>query len=144
MTTSDVQVTTTLIEPPIGPDAVPFWEATRERRLVLPWCTACDRPHWYPRAVCPACLGDSIEWRAASGVGEVYAASVQHRPGPGRDPAAGPYVVVLVDLPEGVRVMSNVVECDPEDVTVGMAVELTWHPLSDGRHLPMFRPQTEG
>src|SRR5690606_35177132 len=71
VTTSDVQVTTTLIEPPIGPDAVPFWEATRERRLVLPWCTACDRPHWYPRAVCPACLGDSIEWRAASGVGEV-------------------------------------------------------------------------
>ena len=97
-----------LFEPPPSDEAAPFWDATRRAELVLPWCAACDRPFWYPRAVCPRCLGDDIEWRSASGEGVVYAASVQHLPGPGRDAADGPYVVVLVDLAEGVRVMGNV------------------------------------
>lgn len=129
-----------LFEPPIGDDAGPYWEATRHQALVLPWCTACDRPHWFPRESCPWCLTATIEWRPASGTGEVYAASVQHRTGPMRDPEAGPYAVALVDLAEGVRVMTNVVGTDPTAVTVGMAVEVSWEPLSDGRHLPFFRP----
>ena len=135
----------TLIEPPPADAASePFWDATRDRRLVLPWCTACERAFWYPREVCPACLGSvaasAIEWRPAAGTGTVHAASVHHRPGPGRDPGGGPYVVALVDLPEGVRMMSNVVGCPPESVSVGMPVRVTWHPLSDGRHLPQFEP----
>lgn len=134
---------TALIEPPASPGAEPFWDATRERRLVLPWCAVCGRPHWYPREVCPHCLGDDLEWRPADGSGVVYAVSVQHRPGPGRDPAAGPYAVALVDLPEGVRMMGNVVGGDPEQVHVGMPVELAWQPLSDDRHLPQFRAATD-
>ena len=62
------------------------------------------------------------------------------RPGPGRDPADGPYVVALVELAEGVRMMTNVVGCPPDDVTVGMPVRLAWQPLSDGRNLPQFAP----
>ena len=108
---------------------------------MLPWCAACDRPFWYPRAACPRCLGDDIEWRGASGDGVVYAASVQHLPGPGRDAADGPYVVVLVDLEEGVRVMGNVLDCAPDDVHVGMRVRANWQPLSDGRKLSQFAPQ---
>jgi uncharacterized protein len=131
---------TTLVEPPIGAGAEPFWDATRDRRLVLPWCSGCDRAHWYPRVVCPHCLGDAIDWRPATGVGVVHAVSVQHKPGPGRDPAAGPYAVALVELPEGVRMMANIVGGEPDRAHVGMPVELTWHPLSDGRHLPQFRP----
>ena len=131
----------TLIEPPPADTASePFWAATRDRRLVLPWCTACDRALWYPREVCPACLASAIEWRPAAGTGTVHAATVHHKPGPGRDPGDGPYVVALVDLPEGVRMMSNVVGCPPESVTVGMAVRVAWRPLSDGRHLPQFEP----
>jgi uncharacterized protein len=130
-----------LIEPPASDDAAPFWEATRRGELVLPWCRACERPFWYPRAICPRCLGDTVEWRSASGNGVVYAVSVQHLPGPGRDAADGPYVVVLVDLAEGVRVMGNVLECAPDDVHVGMRVRVTWHPLADGRQLPQFAMQ---
>jgi uncharacterized OB-fold protein len=63
-----------------------------------------------------------------------------HRPGPGRDEADGPYVVALIDLVEGVRMMSNVVGCPPEDVTVGMPVRVVWEPLADGRHIPQFTP----
>jgi uncharacterized OB-fold protein len=131
---------TALFEPPVSDAAAEFWNATRERRLVLPWCTFCELPFWYPREVCPRCLDHVIEWRETSGMGEVHAASVQHRPGPMRDANDGPYTVALVDLPEGVRIMSNVVGCPPETVTVGMEVRLAWHELPDGRHLPQFEP----
>jgi uncharacterized OB-fold protein len=130
-------------EPRASDEAQPFWDATREQRLVLPWCTDCHRALWYPRATCPSCLGSAIEWRDDTGEGTVYAASVHHRPGPGRDAADGPYTVVLVDLDAGVRMMSNVVGCPPDDVTAGMRVQVAWEPLSDGRHLPVFRPGQE-
>jgi uncharacterized OB-fold protein len=128
------------VEPPASDDVLPFWEATRRGELVLPWCRACRRPFWYPRAICPRCLGDSVEWRPALGKGIVYSVSVQHRPGPGREAADGPYAVALVDLDEGVRVMGNVLECAPDDVHVGMRVRAVWHPLSDGRRLLQFAP----
>jgi uncharacterized OB-fold protein len=63
-----------------------------------------------------------------------------HKPGSPFMADAVPYVVALVDLREGARVMTNVVGCDPGDVRVGMAVSLDWEPLSDGRHLAVFRP----
>jgi len=130
-----------VFEPPDSDEVAPFWDATRRSELVLPWCHDCHEPFWFPRAICPRCLSDTIEWRRASGNGVVYAASVQHLPGPGRDATDGPYVVVLVDLDEGVRVMGNVLECAPDDVHVGMPVRATWHPLSDGRQLLQFTPR---
>jgi uncharacterized protein len=131
---------TTLREPTVSEEAAPFWDATRERRFVLPWCTECDAAIWYPRTVCPGCLGNDVEWREDAGDGTVYATSLHTRPGPGRAAEDGPYVVALVDLDAGVRMMSNVVGCPPEDVAAGTRVELAWEPLSDGRHLPVFRP----
>lgn len=129
-------------EPPESEAGAPFWAATREERFELPWCTGCDRAHWYPREVCPHCGGRELEWRVASGRGEVYAASVQHRAGwPGLAEGV-PYTVALVDLDEGVRLLSNVVGCAPEDVEVGMAVQVTWESLSDGRGLPVFEPRS--
>lgn len=127
-----------LYEPPADAWAEPFWAATRRHELVLPACRSCDVAFWYPREACPRCSGDDIEWRPASGEGVVYAVSVQHRPGPRRDAADGPYAVALVELREGVRLLTNVIGCPPEDVTVGETVRVTWMPLSDGRNLPMF------
>jgi uncharacterized OB-fold protein len=131
---------TKLLEPVASEAAKPYWDATREQRLVLPWCVDCDKPHWYPRDICPSCLGSAIEWREAAGTGVVHAVSVHHKTGPGRDPDDGPYAVALIDLPEGVRVMSNVVGAPVEDVAVGDAVTVSWLPLSDGRHLAQFTP----
>jgi uncharacterized OB-fold protein len=130
-----------ILEPPISDAAIPFWDATRAREFVLPWCVECARPMWYPRDVCPACLGSEIEWRPASGDGEVYAVGVHSIPGPGRDRDDIPYAVVLVELAEGVRMMTNVVNVDATTVTVGMPVRITWLPLSDGRNLPQFEPR---
>ena len=129
-----------IIEPPVSEFSEPFWDATRNQQLLLPWCSACETPRWYPREVCPACLDSAIEWRPAAGTGVVYAYSVQHLPGPGRDKTDVPYTVALIELAEGVRMMSNVVDCPPDDVAVGMPVRVTWMPLSDGRNLPQFAP----
>jgi uncharacterized protein len=133
------------LEPPVGPDSGPFWEATREGRLLVQWCTACDRGVFYPRAFCPHCGSprSALEWRTAGGRATVYAASVEHRPAPGGFSGGEPYCVALVDLREGVRMMTNIVGCPPDDVRSGLAVAVTWEQLSDGRRLPLFRPADE-
>jgi uncharacterized OB-fold protein len=78
--------TPTRFEPPVQPESGPFWEATRERKLLVQWCTACDRGVFYPRVFCPHCGAGAgsgpgaLEWRRASGGGTVYSAVVEHRP----------------------------------------------------------------
>jgi hypothetical protein len=135
-----------LMEPPVGPESGPFWEATREGRLLVQWCTECDRGIFYPRSFCPLCGGGrgSLEWRTASGQATVHACSIEHHPAAtGATFSNGePYVVALVDLAEGVRMLTNVIGCPPEAVHIGQAVTLTWEPLSDGRQLPQFTPTT--
>lgn len=124
----------------------PFWAATRDQRYLVQWCSACEAPIFYPRDVCPHCLvADTLEWRPSSGLGTVYALSVQHRAGNPKMADRVPYVVALVELDAGdgqhtVRVMTNIVNGDPLSVAVGDAVQLSWEPLSDGRHLPVFEP----
>ena len=130
----------TRLEPPISAVAAPFWEATRRRELVLQWCEGCDKPIHYPRALCPFCNSDALEFRAVSGSGTVYARTVVHRPGNPTMAERVPYVVALIQLDEGARLMSNVVGCEPHDVHVGMQVKTTWEELSDGRALPLFEP----
>jgi uncharacterized OB-fold protein len=126
------------LEPPVSEAAVPFWDATSEGRLVLPWCTGCEQPIWYPRASCPACRGSDIEWREASGRATVYAVTVEHSAQ--TRALEVPYAVALVDLDEGVRLLTNVVGVPADRVAVGDRVGVTWEPLSDGRQLPLFQP----
>lgn len=126
-------------DPVASPEAAPFWEATREGRLVLQWCTRCERPVHFPRAFCPVCAGSALEWREASGLGEVHAVVVEHRPE--AMGATEPYAVALVDLAEGARLMTNVVGCPPGEVRIGMAVKVCFEPLADGRQLPLFEPR---
>jgi len=132
--------TGTRFEPRPSAAGGPFWDATRERRLVLPWCTACEVPVWFPREACPRCLGTDFDWREASGLATVYALSVQTKPGLSMMADRVPYVVALVDLDDGVRMITNIVGCPPDEVAVGMRVRVGWEELSDGRALPVFEP----
>ena len=126
------------MEPPVSPTTEPFWEATRDRRFLLQWCTDCNRAIFYPREVCPSCLGSSLEWRESPGRGRVYTYTIEYRP---QNPnLAAPYTVALIDLDEGVRMMANVIDCEPDAVSIGMPVMIAWEALSDGRNLPMFAP----
>jgi uncharacterized OB-fold protein len=140
-------VTATRLEPQGSEVSDPFWDATRESRYVVQWCTDCAHPIFYPREVCPTCLSaDALTWRESSGRGTVHAISVQHRPANPTMADRVPYAVALVEVDAGggdgatIRVMSNIVECDPEAVAVGDAVTVAWEPLSDGRNLPVFVP----
>lgn len=128
------------MEPPMSQVSLPFWDATRDRKLVLQHCDACARAIWFPRTVCPECMSTELEWREASGRASVYAVSVQYRAALPQLADRVPYAVALVDLEEGVRMMTNVVDCPAEDVTVGQPVRATWEPLGDGRHLLLFEP----
>ena len=124
------------------PSAVsaPFWEATRRHELTMQRCESCDRLVWYPRYVCPQCGAASLRWETLSGKGVVYAVSVHHRPAFPALADKVPYSVVLVDLDEGARMMSNVFGPVP---AVGDRVEVTWVALDDGRNLAVFQPESK-
>ena len=128
------------MQPPISPAAEPYWEATRAQRLVVQWCPSCDRGIFFPREACPGCLATDLGFRPASGMATVYALSVMPKPGNPGMAGREPYVVALVDLDEGVRMLTNIVGAEPGAVAVGDRVEVAWEPLADGRHLPVFTP----
>ena len=127
-------------KPPINPETREFWEATGEGRLLLKRCTDCGHVIWYPRAICPDCQSSATEWFEASGRGRVYTYTVAHR-GEGAYRDAGTYVLAYVELDEGPRVMTNVVDCDPAEVRVDLPVEVVFHDTGEGTALPRFRPR---
>lgn len=122
-------------------DTEAFWSAARERELLIRRCLACDHVFFYPRPFCPECWSTDVEWRRASGRGIVYTYSVVRRNDlpPFRDRV--PYVAAIVELDEGPRVSTNIVDCDPDDVSIGMLVEVTFREESEVIALPVFKPR---
>ncbi|MBV9545045.1 MAG: Zn-ribbon domain-containing OB-fold protein [Chloroflexi bacterium] len=128
--------------PVVLPEIKNFWDATAQGKLLLPRCQDCDTYIWYPRPFCPACASLRITWVAASGRGTVYSFTVNRR-GAADLPEyrqVGTYVLAYVELEEGPRVMTNIVDCDPDSVRIGQAVELVFHDTGQGTALPRFRP----
>lgn len=115
-----------------------WWEATTDRRLLVQRCRECGHVQHYPRPLCTACHRPAVELIESSGRGAVHSFTVVHR-SPAKDRPA-PYVVALIDLEEGARLLSHVVDCDPSEVRCDMAVQLEWRPHADGHHLPVFAP----
>jgi len=125
-------------------DTAAFWAGMREGRLLLQHCLACGHVQYYQQGICRVCGSDRLEHRAASGRGVVYSYSVVHRaPGPAFK-ADTPYAVLLVELGEGPRMVSSLVDSDPAAVTIGMAVELVFDAVTDQVTLPRFRPVRAG
>ncbi len=116
-----------------------FWDATAEGRFQLQRCNACDTVLWFPRRQCPSCWTENISTFDASGKGIIYSFAVI-RKGAMLYKEAGPFVVAYVELAEGPRVMTNIVECDVDAVKVGMPVEVVWHDTGQGNALYRFRP----
>jgi uncharacterized OB-fold protein len=131
--------------PPPMADAItlPWWQAATEHRLVVQRCTACDHTRLPPAPVCPECRSDASDWQEVPGRGEVYTYTLVHRP-----IAAGqelPFVIAVVALEDagGVRMISNLVGVDPDDVAIGLPVELVWEDMSADLAIPRFRPTSE-
>lgn len=115
----------------------PFWDAAAAGRLELPRCSTCNETIWYPRLYCPHCGGRDISWFEASGSGQIYSFTVVER-GQGRWKEHSPYVLAYVELDEGPRLMTNIVDCDPEAVAVDAPVRVVWHDTGEGNALPRF------
>ncbi|MGE0135930.1 MAG: Zn-ribbon domain-containing OB-fold protein [Dehalococcoidia bacterium] len=120
--------------------SAPFWDALRDHRFLIQRCAGCDTPRFPPKPICSQCLSEASRDVEVSGAGTVYSYTVVHR---GAAPVfleEGPYVIALVDLDEGVRVMSNLVGCDLEAVEVGMPVRLRFEDVTPEVTLYRFEP----
>lgn len=121
-------------------DTQPFWDAARDDRLLLRRCAACREAHFYPRPFCPSCWTEDVSWEQASGNATLYTWSVVHTNDLPPFGELVPYVAAVVDLAEGPRMMTNVVDCQPEALRIGMALRVTFQRRTDELTLPMFRP----
>jgi uncharacterized OB-fold protein/acyl dehydratase len=125
-------------QPPRNQDNAFFWEGVDRGELLIQKCSSCGRLRHPPRPMCPNC--QSLEWETvtASGKGEVFSFIIPHYP---QVPFFEyPYVVAVIALEEGTRLISNVVDIDPGDVTVGMPVQLKFVAVDDELTLPLFAP----
>lgn len=127
------------------PETRPFWEAARRHELSLPRCRACRRLHYYPRALCPFCGCGDLEWTTCSGRGVVHTFTIVHR-GQKGFPLPPPYVLAIVELEEGPRMMTTLVGVDPDPaaVRIGMPVEVAWADVTPEVTLPRFAPRAGG
>ena len=117
-----------------------YWDGCRKHQLLIQRCTQCGHYQFYPRIVCRACMSDGVEWMQATGHGHVRSFTVIRRAVSEAYAAEVPYVIALIELDEGPTMMSNVVECDPDSVAVGMPVGVVFEQWTDEITIPKFRP----
>ncbi len=122
----------------------PFWDAAREGRLLINRCVACGRAFAYPRPACPRCWSTDVAWEQASGGGVVYTFSVVRQNDLPPFNEQLPYVLALVDLDEGPRLMTRIVGCAPESVRIGMPVRVCFESIAEDVTVPYFTPSAVG
>lgn len=125
--------------PVIDIETRPFWEAAKAHRLMLQQCGGCKKYIHYPRALCPYCHGDELEWKDVSGEGTIHTFTVARRPAGPTFKEDVPYVIALIDLKEGPRMMSNIVTDDVDAVKIGQAVQVFFDDVSEEVTLPKFK-----
>ncbi|MBT3701591.1 MAG: Zn-ribbon domain-containing OB-fold protein [Alphaproteobacteria bacterium] len=120
-------------DPSINMETEAYWEATKQNKLLLKKCDDCGETHWYPRAICPHCSSSNTCWYEGSGKGKIYSFSVMRR-------VEIPYVMAYVTLDEGVSLLTNIVECDFDNLSIDQDVEVVFRATQGDQALPLFRP----
>ncbi|GII02687.1 bifunctional MaoC family dehydratase N-terminal/OB-fold nucleic acid binding domain-containing protein [Planobispora takensis] len=127
------------LRPAVNEDTAFFWEGAARGELRIQKCADCGQLRHPPGPMCPSCRSAARTYAVASGQGEVYSYVVHHHPPvPGRQ---APFVVAVVELPEGVRIVGNVVDCPPSEVGIGMPLRVTYRQMDDELVLPMWIPR---
>lgn len=126
--------------PGITEDSEPYWEGTRHGELRAQRCADCGHLRFPPAILCPKCLSERGEWQRLSGRGTIYTYIIVHRPQHPAFFADAPYNVAIVELEEGLRMHTNIVEGANEELHVGMPVEVVFEKVDDEVTLPKFRP----
>ena len=126
--------------PVMQPWTKEFWKGTKNSQLLIQECSDCQSKIFYPRQYCPECWSGNLKWSQASGKATVYSFTTTQDMVEPKFWADLPYVLALVDLEEGIRMMTRIVDCDPETVKIGMDVEVVFEDITEECALPMFRP----
>ncbi|MFM0487680.1 Zn-ribbon domain-containing OB-fold protein [Paraburkholderia graminis] len=121
-------------DPAPNPGDEPYFDAASEGRLMIKRCNACQQPHHYPRALCPFCWSNDVEWIATNGTGTIYAFSVTRRGTP------TPYCIAYVTLDDGPTMLTNIVDTDLDRVRIGQRVRVVCKKSEGGFSIPMFTP----
>ncbi len=126
--------------PEPSPWSKPFWDASKKHQLMIQKCKDCQKFIFYPKLFCPHCLSSNLEWVKASGRGKVYSYTIVHSYQPTEFSEDIPYVVGVIELTEGVRMMSNIIGCPPDKVKCDMKVEVVFDDVTETVTLPKFKP----
>ena len=126
--------------PTISGETKPYWDHCRRGELLIQKCDSCEEYQFYPRGICANCWSNDIQWVTASGKGTVWTFTVTYQNGTPGFADEVPYVLALVELEEGVRMFTNIVDCDPTSVCIGMPVEVTFVRATDQITVPYFKP----
>ncbi|MFS0780165.1 Zn-ribbon domain-containing OB-fold protein [Bacillus sp. 1P06AnD] len=122
--------------PEIHPEHEEYWRAASEGRLLIKLCTSCEEYHYFPRVLCPFCMSHRTEWKESKGTGSIYTYSVMRR--------GVPYAIAFVELDEGPRMMTNIVDCDLDTIHIGQRVKIAFKQTGDrdnpGSFVPCFTP----
>jgi uncharacterized protein len=126
--------------PHVDEESRPFWEALQRHELYIQKCRDCGDLRYHPRSLCTNCLSSRTEWVRSKGAGKIYTFTVTNQ-----NQAAGfreslPYVMAWVDLDEGVKMLTNIVDCPPQEVKIGMPVEAVFEDVTPEVTLVKFRP----
>ena len=116
-----------------------FWEGTKQGKLLIQVCKDCKSKIFYPRKFCPECWSGNLDWIRASGKARIFTFSTAYSMVEPKFMDELPYTIAYVDLEEGIRMMTRIVDCKPEDISFDMDVEVLFHERN-GYFLPYFRP----
>ena len=119
--------------PAVNPENKPFFDAAREGRLLIKHCLVCGDRHYYPRAHCPFCGSQHTEWIESRGRGRIYSFSVMRR-------VAEPYAIAYVTLEEGISMLTNLADCQFDQLKIGAPVRVVFRSAAGGEAIPMFMP----
>ena len=121
-------------------DSAPFWDAAARHELVIQKCASCGTLRHPPRPMCPACRSTDVTWVKASGRGRVWSCIVAHPPVLPAFAEKVPYNVVVIQLEGGIRMIGNLLDVPPGQITEGMEVAVDFEDLDEGVSLPAWRP----
>ncbi|HDP80275.1 MAG TPA: Zn-ribbon domain-containing OB-fold protein [Spirochaetes bacterium] len=125
--------------PEVQPWSEKFWEGTKQGKFLIQTCGDCGAKIFYPRKYCPECWSGNLDWIEAKGKGKIYTFSTAYSMVEPRFMDELPYTLAYIDLDEGIRVMSRIVECDQKDIKIDMPVEVTFFQRGEF-YMPYFKP----
>lgn len=126
--------------PHIDEENRPWWEAVQRHELYVQKCRDCGDLRFHPRALCTSCMSSRTEWVRCKGTGKIYTFTVTWQNQAGGFREALPYVMAWVEVDEGLKMLTNIVDCPPEQVRIGMPVEAVFDEVTPEVTLVKFRP----